>query len=270
MTNRGWNARSHSQGNARSRRGCRGRRRALGVRLPQTVRRVHPRFGFPGRQVRQLSALRPPHRRRFDLVHRQAAPPAGQARAVGARSGPAPVRDLLLGRRRRGRQRPLPALPRPGEGARRVHDLLPVRAVSAARVQEAPLRPAEQPARRLRHRLPHERAHQGHAHQRPPRLARRARDRHPLQRPLLLRVRHRRQLDARAVEERDPAGEGLREGVAQQHRLERPALPALRLRQGTRRRAHPVCSARTTCCPPQRSSAGATTPPRPAAARSGP
>ena len=132
-------------------------------------------------------------------------------------------------------------------------------------------RPPNNPVGRLRHRLPHRRPHQDDAEVRPPGLARRPRDRHPLQRPLLRRHRHRRQLDARAVAQRDRPGEVLRQGVADQHRLAPtcPRCPSTTTRNSSAA-APPVCSARTTCCPPPASSAGATTPPRPAASSSGP
>ena len=73
-----------------------------------------------------------------------------------------------------------------------------------------------------------------------------------------------------AVAQRDRPGQVLRQGVADQHRLDRPArrCPSTTTRNSSAA-VRPACSARTTCCPPPASSAGATTPPRPAAARSG-
>ena len=131
--------------------------------------------------------------------------------------------------------------------------------------------PPNNAARRLRHRLPHRRAHQGDAEERPPGLARRPRDRHPLQRPLLRRLRHRRQLDARS----SGAARSTRPSPSSRSGAPTPAGPTCPRCPSTTTRnssaaARPVCSARTTCCPPPASSAGATTPPRPAAARCGP
>ena len=91
--------------------------------------------------------------------------------------------------------------------------------------------PPNNAPRRVRHRLSHRRPHQVDAEERPAGLARRPRDRHALQRPLLRRQRHGRQLDARPVEERDRPGEVLRQGMAHEHGLERGrgARAALRL-----------------------------------------
>ena len=198
--------------------------------------------------------------------------PAAEARAARAGPDAAAVRGLLLGRRGRGRQRPLPALPRTRQGPRRGDDLLPLRALSAARVEEDALPPAEQPAS-----APPTSAISPTSTSRTTlKYVRQAwldgpRDRHPLQRPLLRRLRLGRQLDARAVAERDRPGHVVRHRVADEHRLDGPRPAALRLPQGTRRRPHAL-SARPGQPAAHRaaSSAGATTPARPAAARCGP
>ncbi|CAG7606802.1 hypothetical protein SBRY_10972 [Actinacidiphila bryophytorum] len=71
-------------------------------------------------------------------------------------------------------------------------------------------------------------------------MARRPRDRHPLQRPLLRGLGQCGQLEPGGLEERDRPSHRLRHPVADEHRLLRRRAAALRLRQGADRRPHSV------------------------------